>query len=268
MLLLLRFTPVLLTLLASFACAQTDERALELLGAAEQPQQPDLMTVRVTLDTTNYEPDGEVSFEMRQYTVIDVENRRMYLETYFDGTLAIRFTYNQGEAFMQSFYPDDGDDSEIEPVPAEQVEQLGDMLETIQFEPTSLYPVDYETATYDGVQSYANLVVGEQVTVTVDVPAAAAPATSQSVETRLIFGDDETLIATVQETPDVGTLLTVMGEYLERENRTVMSDMTTYTLAEEEATLWARMSFTNLAFNEPVDASLFDLETPIRSWLR
>lgn len=264
---LFRLTLFLLALLISPAFAQTDERALELLNAAEQTEPLDLDTLRMTLNMTNYTPEGDAEFTAKIRVVMDLTGRRVYQEMYFDEALTLRFTYDQGEAFMQSFYPGE-EESEIRSLPAEQVEQLGEMLETIQFDPANLYPVDYDTATYDGVQSYANLITGEQVTVTVEVPAAVAPVTGQSIETRLIFGDDETLIATVQETPDAGTLLTVIEEYLERENRIIMSGMTMYTLEEEEATLWAKTRFTNLAFNEPIDDALFDLEAPVRRWLR
>lgn len=260
---------VTLALLISLtpAFAQTDGRALELLGAAEQFEPLDLDTLRMTIHMTNYRPDGEVEVDAKMHTVMDLEGRRLYQEMYFDGELALRSALNQSKMFTQSF--GFGEEAvEVAPLPAEQAEQLGAMMETLQFDPASLYPVDYDTATYDGVQSYAGLARGEQVTVTMGVPEAMSSFTGETIKTRLIFGEDETLVATVQTLPETGTLLSVFGEYLELDNRFVMSGLTTYLLEGSRATLQYEMSFTHLAFNEPVDDRLFNLEVPVRRWLR
>ncbi len=262
-----RFTLFLLALLISPAFAQADERALELLEPAEQAEPLDLDTLRMTINMTNYTPEGNAEFTAKIRLVMDFIGRRVYQEMYFDEALTLRFAYDQGEAFMQSFFPGE-DESEIRPLPAEQAGQLGEMLETVQFDPANLYPVDYDTATYDGVQSYAGLVRGEQVTVTMGVPAAVASTMGESIEVHLIFSDDNTLVASVQTTPEAAKTLTVLGEYREVRGHTIMSGMTMYTLEDDQATLQTEMSFTNLEFNEPVDDALFDLENPVRSWLR
>ena len=259
----LRISLTLLVLLTSFVFAQADERALELLGAAEQfSAQPTPDRVRMTMKITYVEEDE--SFELKQHVVMDLANRRIYSEMYFDRELSMRFVYTEGEASLQTL---DFGDGEIEPFPVEETEQLGEMLGKLQFDPASLYPVDYEGATYDGVKRYADLVEGEQVTVTISLPTALAP-TGEPVETRFIFDKAGMIVATIQTMPDAGTLLSIIGEFTELDGHFIMSGMTIYKLTEDKATLYAKMRFSNIAFNEPVEDSLFNLETPIRAWLR
>ena len=235
-----------LLLLLSFAFAQADQRALELLGATEPLDTQALNTLRMTMNITSFEPSGAVELRAKQHLVMDVAERRFYMEIYFDHELAFRYAYDQGEAFTQSFGLGD---SEVRRVPEEQAKQLGDMLEAIQLDPTNLYPVDYDTATYDGVQRYAGLVEGEQVTVTVGVPAGMAGELGESIQTRLIFDGEENLVATVQVNPEGGLTLTTIGDFVEIEGHFAMSGLTFYALEGDESVLQSEMRFTNLTFS-------------------
>jgi hypothetical protein len=112
-------------------------------------------------------------------------------------------------------------------------------------------PANYEVVSCDGQQSYADLVSGEQVTVTY-TPEGLGPITS-----KILFAPDGKMAGSYTET-EQGPALSVMDEYVtDSSGVPTHITMKIYTLEGETATLVSDMVIDTTSYNQPVDESLF-----------
>jgi hypothetical protein len=182
------------------------------------------------------------------YQVIDFEGRRIYMRTEVAGMGEMVVRYQDGRATMQM----PGMPMEMPAMPelAADVEKLFDAA----FAQGAL-PQDYELVSCDGPRSYADLVSGEQVTVRTLLPDAMGNMVEQ--EARLLFIDGE-IVATVMEVPTLGEMAVVYEEMVKDDAGMVIRLSTRgYRLLGDTATPFSTTDLEVLAYNEPVDESLF-----------
>jgi hypothetical protein len=111
------------------------------------------------------------------------------------------------------------------------------------------------SATYDGVQTYGDLLAGHQVTVR---NAAVLPGVEGAQEQRLVFDDDGLLVGFVTEVAEAGVMVGVFDEKL-RGNPFVGRDATMHLLLDDGTTRpFMRMRFEEARINEPIDPAAFD----------
>lgn len=208
------------------------------------PVELSTLTQRITTTTT---VEGQaVRSEILQ--VIDFENRRIYSQSDIAGVGEIILRYVDGQATMQLA----GMPGVVPAMPAmaAELEQLFDAA----FAQSGL-PQDYELVSCDGPHNYAGLVSGEQVTVKTLVPDASGRLVRQ--EARLLFADAE-LVAQLMMLPGLGEVLIVF-ETLDRDDAgmIIRAHTRSYQLAGDAAELFADTTVEVLAYNEPIDESLF-----------
>lgn len=220
----------------SLAAAQIDPRARELLEGLVPATAEPLRTVDQTLTTVMYDGGAEV-MRMTQRVVIDFENRRLAAMSDIEG-MTTRMVLKDGRVTMSMA----GMTLPAPPDLAAQLEQLFD-----QGEPVLLKETD--TATYDGVVAYGDLVSGEQVTHTQfeDGEPATASYLFDAGGIKAIYADhgDEGEFLMVFDRP-VGTQA-LLG-----------FDATSYLRTGGAWVMSSRTTVESIEFNSALDESLFD----------
>jgi hypothetical protein len=236
-------TAFVLTVLAwlLFGHAQACEAWLEPLVPPVE-----LRTLEQRVATTGTFGGQETRSEV--YQVIDFAGRRIYMRTEVAGMGEMVVRYQGGRTTMQM----PGMPVEMPAMPelVAGVEQLFDAA----FAQGAL-PQDYELISCDGPRSYAGMVSGEQVTVRTLLPDAMGNMVEQ--EARLLFADGE-LVATVMEVPMLGEMAVVYEEMVKDDAGMVIRLSTRgYRLLGDSATPLSTTELEVLAYNEPIDESLF-----------
>jgi hypothetical protein len=240
----------LLSLLFAGAAAQVDERARELLeGAHQDAEAVEYRTLEQTMTMIWYEPDGTVASEMTVHTAIDVADRRVAVSSFEGGELTFRMVYSDGEGMM--FTPETG----FATAPPELAESFLLMLDL----PAVQSWDDYEAASYDGHQTYAGIVTGEQVTLRGIKSPIPVPGLDAALDIRLLFDDGGRLIASISEAAELGTMLMVFDEPHPARPLSLQS-VTTYLLDRDAVVLVSRTIFEDVRFDEPLDERLFDVD--------
>jgi hypothetical protein len=227
--------------LALFAQAQACEAWLERLVP-----QVELRTLEQRITTTSTFEGQEMHSEV--YQVIDFESRRLYMRTDVAGMGEMVVRYQDGLATMQ--LPGMPGTMPAMPEMAAELERLFDAA----FAQGAL-PQAYELVSCDGPHSYAGLISGEQVTVKTLLPDAMGNLLEQ--EARLVFVDGE-IVATLMAVPMLGEVAVVYEEMRKDDAGVVIhSRARSYRLLDDTATPFATTELEVLAYNEPIDESLF-----------
>jgi hypothetical protein len=231
---------LLLLLLAQAASAQIDDRARELLEGLRPPAGEVVDTLDQVMNMTVYQGGAEQAVRTR--TVIDFVGERAAIETEMAPGMVATMVMQDGAVSMVI-------GGMALPLPAEMAGSFDGIFDR---SPEDLF-AEGATATYDGMQSYGDLVKGEQVTFT--GPSLVA-GVDDGDASRYLFDEAGRLLAVVVET-DEGTLITVFDEPFAG-SAVVGRDATMYMLGANGAERFATMSFESVRINEPVDETLFD----------
>jgi hypothetical protein len=255
--------------LGSAAFAQIDPRAQALLDGFQEsfshlegtvPE--DVTSMDLTLCFTFFEA-GEAQPESCTRMVMDRANHRLMQELRMtvEGDAGpeehvITTVYRDGQLMMR-----DSTVGEAFELPESQLEVLEATFESIfdEFaEMQAAFPEAFERATYDGEVDYGGVLVGEQVTATMPIPNfMTGGAAVQERAVRLVFGAQGRLIGSVIEAPE-GDLVMVYDD-LEEAPLPIVNH-TLYRLEGDTALIQARTRVTHVAFNEPLDDALFELD--------
>lgn len=190
---------------------------------------------------------GEQSNTVDIYQVIDLAGERMYQETTMPGMGEITLRFVDGAATMQMA----GMDVDL-PVPPALQTQLEQTLSGA-FEQQGMVPSNYDIVSCDGLQSYAGLVEGEQITVTATLPEMAGGTS----EMRFLFGPEGQLVGSLMDIPQLGETISVFEAYdLDSNNVPTTINFKMYQLSDEPA-LFSETSVTTNSYNGTVDETLF-----------
>jgi hypothetical protein len=234
------FLTITLLIAAGTALAQVDERARELLEGLYASDQADIRTLDQTMVATIH-ADG-MEHTVRSRTQVDYEQRRAVIETELAPGMSVRIVIEDGQTRMLM-------GGMAMPLPPELDEAHGSIFER---EPDLL--AEGVSATYDGVQSYGDVLAGHQVTVR---NAAGLPGMDGAPEQRLVFDDDGRLVGFVAETPETGVMVGVLDEP-HRGNPFVGRDVTIHLLQPDGTSQpFMRMRFEDTRVNEPIDPAAF-----------
>jgi hypothetical protein len=230
---------LLLAALVAVAAAQVDERARTLLEGLVPPAGETVDTLQqVMVMTLHQQGDTEV----RTSSIIDYVNRRAAIETEVGPGMVATVVIADGQMRMVL-------GGMSLPLPPALGESFDDVFDR---DPGEAFP-EGTVATYDGVQSYADLIEGEQVTVrgpslVAGVEDAEASRYLFDAEGRLlgvVVESDEGLVATVFDEPFVGS--GVVGR-----------SATLYLIdAAGVAERFATMRFEDVRVNEPIPEGTF-----------
>jgi outer membrane lipoprotein-sorting protein len=238
----IRFVLLLALLMAAgVATAQIDERAREFLEGLQTGEQADIRTLDQTMIATIYAHGVEQTVRTR--TQIDYEGRRAAIETEPAPGMTIRIVVADGQTrvFMGGM---------AMPMPPGMDDTYGSIFER---EPDLF--AEGVSATYDGFQTYGDLLAGHQVMVR---NAAVLPGVEGAQEQRLVFDDDGLLVGFVTEVAEAGVMVGVFDEPL-RGNPFVGRDATMHLLLDDGTTRpFMRMRFEEARINEPIDPAAFD----------
>lgn len=232
----------LLTLLASHAHAQIDDRARELIeGIGAQAADLEITTLDQTMVMVIHNLDEP--YETRTRVVIDYPGERIATVSEAMGmTTVIRM--QDGEVTMtmmgMSF-----------PAPPGMEESLTAAFET---DPNASGMLnDDAVATYDGEVDYAGILTGQQVTYTgsFGVPGLGVEAST----VRLVFDGSGRLLGQVVATDDIELLVVFVGD--PHADGALIFDTEMYEYVDGSATLYATISYEEVRMNEPIDESLF-----------
>jgi hypothetical protein len=234
---------LLLTLLvvAGTAGAQVDDRARELLSGLQGSEDADIRTLDQTMVTTIYA--GGIEQTVRTRTRIDYEGRRAAIDTELAPGMAVRVVIADGQARMlmggAAMPVPPGMDASYDALFERGTDLLGEGV----------------SASYDGIQSYGDLLTGHQVTVR---NAAGLPGLGTADEQRLVFDDSGRLIGFVAPVPDVGLMVGVF-DAPHTGSPFVGSDATVYLLnSDGSSERFMRMDFDDVRVNEPIDPDAFE----------
>lgn len=267
--------------IGSLGLAQIDPRAEVLLNSLEDgfALQPDTFeTFDTTLCITSYEA-GEAQHEACIRMVMDVIDRRMYSETRseFDGEqYVMEMVYQNGRATMRDDFSFSDEDDELFELPKEDVAAIEANFKAMfdqLSEVANAIPEDYQSASYDGEVSYGGVLAGEQVTMTILMPTFTAEGPSPRETTmRLVFDAQGQHIGSVIDSSQVAGLEESMGpegELLVVYTNPVpyirVVNTTNYQLEGDNATPLYETRVTRYLVNEPLDETLFELETAPRN---
>lgn len=232
---------IALLIAAGVALAQIDERARELLEGLQTDQQAEIRTLDQTMIMTIYAEGMEQTVRTR--TRVDFEQRRAAIDTEVAPGMSIRIVIEDDQARMLM-------GGMAMPLPPGMDEGYGAIFER---EPDLF--AEGVSATYDGVQSYGDVLEGHQVTLH---NAAGLPGVEGAQAQRLVFDDDGRLIGFVAEVPEVGVMVGVLDEP-HQGNPFVGRDATIHLLQPDgTAEEFMRMRFEDTRVNEPIDPAAFE----------
>jgi hypothetical protein len=228
-------------LVTSAATGQVDDRARELLSGLQGGEHADIRTLDQTMVTTIYA--GGIEQTVRTRTRIDYEGRRAAIDTELAPGMAVRVVIADGQARMLM-------GGASMPVPPD----MGGTYDAL-FERGADLLGEGVSASYDGIQSYGDLLTGHQVTVR---NAAGLPGVGAANEQRLVFDDGGRLVGFVAEVPDVGVMVGVF-DTPHTGSPFVGSDATVYLLnADGTSERFMRMDFDDVRVNEPIEPDAFE----------
>jgi len=235
-----------LFLLAGIASAQIDARARELLEGLMARFDLTVNTVDDTTKATIYDEDGNVVAEAISRTIRDFVNRRA--ATIYEAAPGMTLTtvLKDGQVRMTMT----GMPMAL-PVPPGTADNLEALLEPTVWGGFK----DGDVATYDGHQSYGDLLSGDQVsyTTTEDTGFAGVVTTT----TRFIFTPTGGLYGYYLESEDSPPVMFVYDEPLEG-GYLVGQNSNLYSLNGSEWKLTTRFEAIELKVNEPLDETVFE----------
>lgn len=233
---------IALLIAAGVATAQIDDRARELLEGLQTDEQAEIRTLDQTMIATIYAHGMEQTVRTR--TQVDYEARRAAIETEPAPGMSIRIVIADGETRVLM-------GGMAMPMPP----GMGDAYDSIFEREPDLFG-EGVGASYDGVQTYGDLLTGHQVTLR---NAAGLPGVEGAPEQRLVFDDGGRLVGFVAEAAEVGVMVGVFDEPLQEGNPFVGRDATIHLLLPDATSqLFMRMRFEDARVNEPIDPAAFD----------
>jgi hypothetical protein len=237
-----RLTVVVALLVSTgLASAQIDDRARELLEGLHGGDHDVVRTLDQTMVATVQAQGMERTVRTR--TQVDFEGRRAAIDTEVAPGMSARIVIVDGEARMTM----GGVSMALPP-------GMGDAYEGM-FEREPALLAEGVTATYDGYQSYGDLLAGEQVTLH---NAAGLPGMEGAAAQRLVFDDDGRLLGFVTEVPETGVMIGVL-DAPQTGNPFVGKDATIHLLLPDGTTQpFMRLVFEDIRVNEPIDPAAFD----------
>jgi hypothetical protein len=200
------------------------------------PQRPDTMTAEIS-KTLYFGDTSEVSESKH---VLDLKGDRLYQETNDPdlGKLVIRYDNRKASVEVNG--------QEQAAMSSTLNNVLGDSYQQI-LTALSIIPDTYNIISYDGVKTYSNLVVGEQVTLKIESPLLGEVITSA------IFDRSGFLLATISETWLGKTLILYDIFTLDNYLRVITQS---YILDSDDAKILEDRR-ADYFFNKPIDESLF-----------
>jgi hypothetical protein len=217
-----------------------------LLSNYPQPS-VDITTV-VQQITSEVSVDGQTGQTLMTQT-LDYPNRRLIQEAEVGGIKTI-MRYANGKLAMSMVV---GGETQDVPVPSDEatVASFESLFDQPLFQGV---PQNVMVVSCDGQQSYADLISGEQVTVTTMVPNMGELTSS------ILFGADGKTQGIVSKPPAGfgGEMLIVFEELtLDEANVPTHMKMTTYRLEDDTANFLSTTVMDILSYNQPVDETLF-----------
>lgn len=214
----------------------------------------DVLRPQVELNTLEQRTTMTMTVDEEQvhsetYQAIDFEQRRLYFASDMPGMGEMVVVYQDGRATMRM-----PGMPQTMPAPPDVLPTLEQMFDEALIE--GRLPQDVEVVSCDGVQSYAGLVTGEQVTVITAMPDMIG-GELHAQETRFIFADGM-LAASYTEVETLGRVLTIYDEVvLDEAGMLLYLASTNYQLENDVATPFSDGVVEVIAYNEPLDESLF-----------
>ncbi len=212
------------------------------------PTPPKLETAEVQITTTLEATPENDGMTTNIYQVMDVPKRRMYVEMSLPDDNKTITRYSNGKGTITMSMAGETITQDFPESAGAQLEKLFDNILANQL----LLPENYEVLSCDGIQTYAGLIEGEQITVRGDVPNLG------NLEMRVIINQEQQVFGSIMNVPPFGQTLSlikgfgaVAGEIPKRVETTM------YTLGGDAATLTMTMQLDYLSVNQPVDEALF-----------
>ena len=229
---------VCMAMLVSFAAAQIDDRARALLEGIAPSQGEVVETLQQVMVMTLHQ-QGDM--EVRSSTVIDYVTKRAAIETEISPGMVATIIVADGQVRMAM-------GGMSLPLPAAVGDEFADMFDADPNDPLA----GIESASYDGVQRYGDLVEGEQVTVRGTVAVAGVDDTEVA---RYLFDGQGLLLAIVVDSPE-GAILSVFDEPVTG-STAVGRNATMYLETAAGFERFATMRFEQVLVNEPIPEGTF-----------
>lgn len=211
------------------------------------PQPSVEITTVVQKMTSEVSVDGQTGQTFMTQT-LDYPNRRLIQESDVGGIKTI-IRYTDGKVSMSMVV---GEDTMDVPVPSsdESAASFESLFEQPLFQGV---PQNVTVVSCDGQQSYADLISGEQVTVTTTLPNMG------EMTSKILFGPDGKTQGAVSSPPGgFGEMLMVFEELtLDEANVPTHMKMTLYRLEDGTATFFNTTIMDILSYNQPIDDALF-----------
>lgn len=233
---LLNVWVALLVFFASFASAQMDERARELIAGLVVPSEEAIRTLDQVMVV---EVEG---MQVRTRTLIDFVNERARIETEAMPGMQMVMLLLDGRVQMSV-------GGMTMPAMPGMADAYDDLFAADPNDPFA----GIERARYDGVQSYGNLVSGEQITLW--GATAMVGLESGNDEVKMIF-DAAGRLAAVLTDSDEGMLLMVYDPPF-RGSLALGFDAVLYQQQGGTFRRFSSVRFEDVRINEPFDATLF-----------
>ena len=175
---------------------------------------------------------------------IDYTNRRLLQESNAMGMNTV-MRYVDGKASMGMVM---GEETMNVPIPDENAKSL----EAIFDQPVVQgLPTNYTVVSCDGQQSYANLLAGEQVTISTEVPNVG------TMISKTIFDASGKALGAATTFSGQDMLMIFEERTVDAQNYPTHIKMSMYQLKGDEATLFTTSTIDTLSYNQPLDDSLF-----------
>lgn len=207
-----------------------------------------LETLETRITSTTQPDKNTEAITTTIYQVMDTVNRRIYMEMSLPDNAKTITKYSAGKGTITMTILDETITS---PFPAEtgaQLEKLFDNILSNQL----LLPENYEVLSCDGIQEYAGLIQGEQITVRGDIPNLG------NLEMRVIIDKDQQLFGSIMDMPQLGQTLSIIKGFNTTPGEMPKHiEVTIYSLEANIATLTTTMEMDYLSVNQPVDETLF-----------
>lgn len=239
----LRTSLTLIMLLAGLAFAQVDPQARALLeGMTSQGTPPDeIQSLDQTMTMTIHSESDPIVTTSR--IVVDYPGQRAAIVSEVMGT-STTMRVIDGEMTMSV-------NGMTMPLPAGMDTAFEGIFETgatgdLLSDPEAI-------ATYDGPVSYADVLSGQQVSYTGDFGVPGMQMDSTTI--RFVFDDAGRLLG--QVIPQSGSDLVSVYVGEPKLEGALFYDVDMYQVDDGSATLYATMRYDSIAFNEPIDETLF-----------
>jgi hypothetical protein len=240
---------LMLLLLSAGLFTLANAQTLECENLLSNYPQPSVEITTVVQQTTSeVSVDGQSGQTLMTQT-FDYPNRRLIQEAEVGGIKTV-MRYADGKLGMSMVV---GGEAMDVPVPSddETVASFESLFDQPLFQGV---PQNVTVVSCDGQQSYADLISGEQVTVTTTVPNMG------ELTSRILFGPDGATQGIISTPPaGFGGEMLIVFEELTLDEASVPTHMkmTTYRLEDGAATLFNTTIMDILSYNQPIDESLF-----------